>query len=395
MSNEFNGDRLRDARILRAMTLAEVAERSDLTKQAISLYENGSTPELNNIVKLSEALDVPYEFFFTEKENNMRLESTYFRSLMTSNKKSRLSERKKMEYICRIYNSLEEYIEFPQLNLPKLDNLDKLENLNSFNEYLQLDFFEDIALQVRKWWKLGNGPISDFKYILESNGIIVTSINSSFDSIDAYSQKVEMDTGEKFIIAITTNQSQVRARFDMAHELGHRLLHPWTEDLETIEKDDFKNRERQANLFASALLLPKEEFLNDILYHPIKLDYILYLKRKWNVSMQAIIYRARQLDVISQNQYNYLMRQISLKGYRKKEPLDKKFQIDDSLINVSIEKLIKGFYVTPQQLLENFSNHGVRLYSKDISRLLCLDEEILKTNKLEGLLNININTRFS
>ena len=42
----------------------------------------------------------------------------------------------------------------------------------------------------------------------------------------------------------------------MAQELGHILLHPWSEDLEAITKDEFKARERQANMFASAFLLP-------------------------------------------------------------------------------------------------------------------------------------------
>lgn len=49
-----------------------------------------------------------------------------------------------------------------------------------------------------------------------------------------------------------------RIRFDMAHELGHIILHPWSESLELITKEEFKLRERQANIFASAFLVAEK-----------------------------------------------------------------------------------------------------------------------------------------
>ena len=46
----------------------------------------------------------------------------------------------------------------------------------------------------------------------------------------------------------------------MAHELGHILLHPWGEETDDLPKEEFNGREKQANMFASALLLPRDSF---------------------------------------------------------------------------------------------------------------------------------------
>ena len=67
-----------------------------------------------------------------------------------------------------------------------------------------------------------------------------------------------------------------RIFFDMAHELGHILLHLWSESLDLIGKEEFKSRENQANRFASAFLLPKESFLQEIQAYPTDLNYYLH-----------------------------------------------------------------------------------------------------------------------
>lgn len=78
---------------------------------------------------------------------------------------------------------------------------------------------------------------------------------------------------------------------------------------EDLPKDLFSAGEKQANMFASALLLPKDPFCRDIAPYATDIDYYKHLKKKWRVSMQAMMYRARQLDVISGNQFSYMMRQ--------------------------------------------------------------------------------------
>ena len=91
--------------------------------------------------------------------------------------------------------------------------------------------------------------------------------------IDAFSQRTLIDDGNVFLYCGGARRKpKGRIFFDMAHELGHILLHPWSESLDLI----FKSRENQTNRFASAFLLPKESFLQEIQAYPTDLNYYLY-----------------------------------------------------------------------------------------------------------------------
>ena len=90
-----------------------------------------------------------------------------------------------------------------------------------------------------------------------------------------------------------------------------------------ISREEFKFLEKQANEFAASFLLPKEAFIKDLPErYRYSLDYYVRLKKKWNVSIMAMILRAHSLGYLTENQYSYLMRQMSTNGYRLEEPLD-------------------------------------------------------------------------
>lgn len=138
----------------------------------------------------------------------------------------------------------------------------------------------------------------------------------------------------------------------MAHELGHILLHPWSESLDLISKEEFKSRENQANRFASAFLLPKESFLQEIQAYPTDLNYYLHLKKRWHCSMQAMIYKAHQLKAITDNQYQYMMRQVSKKGWRTNEPGDTPYYFNENIFQGAIDVLFEADYLNPNTLLQ-------------------------------------------
>ncbi|MFJ5963275.1 ImmA/IrrE family metallo-endopeptidase [Bacillus sp. NPDC093026] len=56
------------------------------------------------------------------------------------------------------------------------------------------------------------------------------------------------------------------------------LLHDWQCDLDLMSREEFKQIEQEANQFAAEFLLPKQSFLNDLIY-PNKLDYYVELKK--------------------------------------------------------------------------------------------------------------------
>jgi Zn-dependent peptidase ImmA (M78 family) len=54
----------------------------------------------------------------------------------------------------------------------------------------------------------------------------------------------------------------------------------------------------------------------------VNLDKLANLKMFWKVSMQALLYRARDMGGIPEHRASYLWVQMSKAGYRTKEPID-------------------------------------------------------------------------
>ena len=387
MGFKFNGEKLKTARTYRSMTLAELGRLINLSKQTLSLYENNKgNPDFETIIKLSKALKFPTNYFTQESSNNIKSGSTYFRSLSTTTKKSRSAEITRVEFIGKLYEALYNYIDFPKLNLPTIYHDD--ENLTD-------DYIEKIALELRNYWKLGSGSIKNLQHVLELNGLIVTGVNVPDRKIDAYSQIINIDDYETYIIVLATGKKgKARINFDMAHELGHILLHPWTEDIETLSNEEFKERERQANKFASSFLLPRDTFLADCRKYPTELEYYRKLKNDWEVSIQAMIFRANDLDVISNNQYQYLMRQVSSRGWRRKEPGDYPYTLNENIFKMAIKLLLDNDY-SKEDVVNLFNESSVNLFSDEIEELLTLPEVYLKIeNKSEdNIVKLKLNEK--
>jgi len=100
-----------------------------------------------------------------------------------------------------------------------------------------------------------------------------------------------------------------RQRWTLCHEIGHVAMH----HLPTDKPED------EANLFASEFLMPSEEIAPEL--SRLTLQKAAALKAYWKVSMQAIIRWAHTLGRLTKNQYQYLFKQLSLRGYRKCEPV--------------------------------------------------------------------------
>lgn len=395
MEKKFYGERLRNARMYRGLTLTELAKRTDISKQSLSLYENdNNTPDYMKVRLLATELNFPYDYFFQKDSYVAKTETTYFRSFASATKKDRAAQSIKLEYVAKLYEILLEYISFPEMNLPNIsfegyDDVFECESDEAIQE------IENVANKVREYWGLGNGPIKDLQYALEKNGIIVTGFDTNEDKIDAFSQRTIVEGNNIYFIAVALgNRPEGRIRFDMAHELGHILLHPWSEDLETITKDEFKARERQANMFASAFLLPKDSFGKDVASYPTNLKYYQFLKNKWKVSIQAMIYRTHQLGIISDNQYQYLMRQISKNGWRIKEPDDVPCCLNENIFQGALDLLMEQNVLSAKEIMDLFRKRGATLYYEDIEELLHLRPNTLKVEeKIRPILQLRNNIK--
>ena len=359
---QFNGERLKIARLWRNISANEMADKIGVKRQTISMYENGKlkNPDIGTIQKISECLNFPFKFFVEDFNVELEETTTYFRSLLTTNKKYRVEQEEKIKFIAIVYNMLSEYLEFEKVNLPRIPT-----NATP----------QEAANILREYWGLGNRPIENIVYLAESNGLIVTDFETATGDVDAFSHKITSDDMETYLIGYSKNKrTAARIHFDVAHEIGHILLHNWREDLECIDKEEFKEIELQAHAFASAFLLPEDEFRKDVSPYATNLAYYTELKKTWKVSIAAMIRRAKDLDIITADDYSRLMRNMQKQGIRKIEPLDDELvTAEPSLLRQAIKILFDQKVFTPNEFLEELSReYGLTLYPKDIETLLGL-----------------------
>jgi hypothetical protein len=103
-----------------------------------------------------------------------------------------------------------------------------------------------------------------------------------------------------------------RQRLNLAHELGHLVLQ------DSPDVDD----EKAAFRFGAAFLAPEELVRRDVgnARRRISPGELLLLKRRYGFSVQALVYRLRDLDIISDGFAKTLWKQINARGWRREEP---------------------------------------------------------------------------
>lgn len=177
--------------------------------------------------------------------------------------------------------------------------------------HIDVDDFDtpaDAADTIREEWNVPPGPISDMVATLENAGALVVVRDLQSTELDAVSQ---WPAGKRPLILLNSTGPGDRARFSLAHELGHLVMH--------AEPGAGRTQEDQADRFAAELLMPHDAILEE-LKPGIDIARLIELKARWGVSMAALIRRAMDLGVISEWQYRTLVVELSALGYRTNEP---------------------------------------------------------------------------
>jgi Zn-dependent peptidase ImmA (M78 family) len=109
------------------------------------------------------------------------------------------------------------------------------------------------------------------------------------------------------VISVNINESTQRQRFTMAHELGHFVLHSKDQPffINKTAKVMYRNnasatgeihKEREANAFAAALLMPRGLISLEVENCQYQGDEaVKYLAKKFKVSEQALSFRLSNL----------------------------------------------------------------------------------------------------
>lgn len=171
---------------------------------------------------------------------------------------------------------------------------------------------ERIAEMVRRAWLLPDGPIDNLTASFERAGGLVVWCDFRGADVDGVTMRAP-DLPP--CVFLNQNAPADRLRFSLAHELGHVVMHHVPSD----------TMEDEANEFASAFLMPAKDIKKDFVGR-LTLEKLGRLKLVWRVAMQALLVRASQLGTLTSNQSQYLWRQISALGYRKREPAELDFE---------------------------------------------------------------------
>ena len=307
----FVGERLREAREARGLTSASLASILGVTPAAMTQYENGDqTPRPEVMGAIASTLRIPPSFFLTPTKRELGV--IFWRSLQSATKLARNIAARRLGWVQDITQTLASHLEFRPLNLPDL----KLprDPLAISDETIDI-----LAMECRRYWGLGDGPIPNVAMLLEQNGVVLARDDLQETALDAL-LKWCPEERSAYCLVSSAKDSAVRGRFNLLHELGHLILH---RSLDRWHLENLKLHgiiEAQAFRFAGAIALPTESFAGDV--YSFSLDAFLTLKPKWKMSAGVMIKRCESLGILREETAQKLWRSVASRGWRTSEPLD-------------------------------------------------------------------------
>lgn len=196
---------------------------------------------------------------------------------------------------------IEEYVNLPTVSVPSVP-------LSSQEE------IEELVADLRRKLQMSDAPLRNAVALVESMGVLVFWVEADreFDGVSFWR------AGRPYILLNKHQLDGYRTRFTVLHELCHLICHRTSEDVDRHEEER-KRLDREADLFASAFLLPASSFARRFPRFGSLYD-ILDDRSYWKASCAAMIRRARQLNLIDEDRYRRLNVSISAKGWRRGEP---------------------------------------------------------------------------
>ena len=289
------GQRIKQARKASRLSLRALADQAGISAMAISKYErNESVPSSGVLARLAQALEVPLDYFFRPASQGVPLRAY--------RKHASLKKKDESAILARIQEWLDRYHEIENLFPQAVRQADlpvyPIEGLEEI---------EQVALDLRKRWRLGLDAIENLTGLLEDQGIKVGLIDG-FDHFDACTFLAD---GLPVIVTRADLPGE-RQRYNLSHELGHIVL----------EISSELDQEKAAHRFAGAFLVPATVARYELgdQRSDLELHELYLLKRKYGLSMQAWIYRAKDLGIISEWTARRLFKRFRSHGWRLQEP---------------------------------------------------------------------------
>ena len=300
------GERLRRFRVARSMSLGdlEAAINGSVKSQTLSKYEHGKLqPTATVLNQIASALGVKSAQLWGEPPCHVEWIAFQKRARLGKREQKRIQSFVAEEFEKRVQLQEQIYegntLEFPMLSV-LVRNLEEA---------------EEAALVLRNTLNLGIDPIANLTGVLEDHYIHIIEVEASeaFDGISA----VARDTDGNLLAAAIATRSGVpgdRQHLNITHELGHLIL--------DLHKD--VDAEKAAFRFGAAFLAPAEQLRRDVgeKRSRVQKNELFYLKKRYGISIQAILFRLRDLEIITNAYYKRWCININRAGWKKREPIE-------------------------------------------------------------------------
>jgi len=286
-----NGMRVKQAREQVLMTQGDLAMAAGVSQPMIAHVEQGlKQPSSDLANRIAEATRVRPEFLYRPSSPVLPLGSMLFRARANTSARKLAQTHAIASNIFELFTCMSARFELPSVKLRPVSGTP-----------------EEAARETRKMLGVNLGePIPHLMRAFEKSGGVVLAL-PELQGREAFA----VWAANKPVIAIGPNKSSDRLRFSMAHEIGHLSLHNSPASKALAEKE--------AHRFAAELLMPSETISRDFA-GVLSIEKLGSLKRKWGVSMSALLLRARDIGNLSKRNFGRLI--IEMAPFRIKEPTE-------------------------------------------------------------------------
>lgn len=322
-----NGLRVKQARELKKLTQTELADKVGIAQSTIAKMESNVREWPDEIVEaLAFQTGFPMSFFQQGLGPEFPMGSLLFRcrASLAGVEKAHLRQFSMLEF--EIAERLSARIKPLPLHVPSFNGEDA-----------------KVAARVTRT-TLGLSPDQPIPHLinkLERNGVFVLALPNGHDKFDAFSLWSDTDP-RKPIMVVSGDKTGDRLRLSCAHELGHLVLHK-------SPRGNLADIEKEAQTFAAEFLLPEQAMKSEIVKSPTLTDFAK-LKPRWGVSIQALVYRARDLRLITERQYRYMFEQISKLKWRRREPPNLDIPLEKPRLFRKLAELNYGVPIPAQKI---------------------------------------------
>ncbi len=298
------GERVRLAREACLLTQLQLSETSGVPQGTLSQMEAGriASPSRDAVVAIARATNFPESFFSLGPLPD--LPEGHYRKLKRGTSKVTRQVRAQVRQAVELVQLSEGRVKLPTLAFEPVDVLEDLAGVEQVAERMR------VALGVG-----ARDPIPNLTRAIERAGVVLVALAIEMRDHDGFSAWPDFGLGGRPIIAVSPTTAGDRNRFTLAHELGHLVLHTTRTEVGSSQA------ETEAHRFAGALLIPQQAAA-ETLRPPLTLQVLKEVKATFGVSIAMGARRAFDLGMISKEHYVSLNKQLSARGWRRKEPVE-------------------------------------------------------------------------